>query len=116
MWIWTTHLEEVGVPESGGEAEDVVPLGVLWDGLHDGAVDDDEVLGRGLHAAALARVARVEEKGRALKAHPVALPAALASKLDLDREINMSVYFGKVVFAPGYKRRKWLTSTCLAFS
>ena len=29
-----THLEEVGVPEGGGEAEDVVPLGVLRDGLH----------------------------------------------------------------------------------
>ena len=28
-----THLEEVCVPECGGEAEDVVPLGVLRDGL-----------------------------------------------------------------------------------
>ena len=28
-----THLEEVRVPECGGEAEDVVPLGVLRDGL-----------------------------------------------------------------------------------
>ena len=28
-----THLEEVGVPEGGGEAEDVVPLGVLRYGL-----------------------------------------------------------------------------------
>ena len=28
-----THLEEVCVPECGGEAEDVVPLGMLRDGL-----------------------------------------------------------------------------------
>ena len=30
-----THLEEVCVPERGGEAEDVVPLGVLRYGLQE---------------------------------------------------------------------------------
>ena len=29
----SAHLEEVCVPECGGEAEDVVPLGMLRDGL-----------------------------------------------------------------------------------
>lgn len=48
------------------------------DGLHNGAIDDDEMFGRGLDGAALARVARVEEQRRALQAHPVALPAAFA--------------------------------------
>lgn len=79
----TSHLEEIGVPEGGGEAENVVSLGVLGDGLHDGAVDDDEVLGRRLDGASLARVARVEEQRGALEAHPVALPAALPRQLDL---------------------------------
>ena len=62
----TSHLEEIGVPEGGREAENVVSLGVLGDGLHDGAVDDDEVLGRRLHRASFARVARVEEQRGAL--------------------------------------------------
>ena len=56
---------------------------MLGDGLHDGPVDDDEVLGRGFDGAALARVARIEQQGGALQAHPVALPAALAGQLDL---------------------------------
>ena len=51
--------------------------------LHDGAVDDDEVLGRGLDGAALPRVARVEEQRRPLQAHPVALPTALPGQLHL---------------------------------
>jgi hypothetical protein len=79
----TSHLEEIGVPEGGREAENVVSLGVLGDGLHDGAVDDDEVLGRRLHRASFARVARVEEQRGALEAHPVTLPAALPRQLDL---------------------------------
>ena len=72
------HLEEIRVPERRGETEDVVPLGVLGDCLHDGAVDDDEVLRRRLDRPALSRVARVEEEGRALQTDPVALPTALA--------------------------------------
>lgn len=51
--------------------------------LHDGAVDDDQVLGGRLGGPALLRLARVEEQGRALQADPVALPAALARQLDL---------------------------------
>jgi len=43
-----SHLEEVGVPEGGGEAENVVSLGVLGDRLHDGAVDDNKVFRRRL--------------------------------------------------------------------
>ncbi len=53
--------------------------------LHDCPVDDDEVLRRRLHRAALAGVARVEEERRPLQADPVALPAALARQLNLDR-------------------------------
>ena len=72
------NLKEVGVAEGGAEAEDEVALGVFGNGLHDGAVDDDEVLGRRLDVAAVeARVARVEEQRRALQADPVAAPAAL---------------------------------------
>lgn len=41
----TTHLtwglEQVGVSESRAQAEDVVTLGVLGNGLHDGSVDND---------------------------------------------------------------------------
>ena len=51
--------------------------------LHDGPVDDDEVLGRGLDGAALPRVARVEEERGALQAHPVPLPTALPGQLHL---------------------------------
>ena len=51
--------------------------------LHDGPVHDDEVLGGGLHRPALPGVARVEQEGRALQAHPVPLPAALAGQLNL---------------------------------
>lgn len=56
---------------------------MLGDGLHDGAVHDDEMLGRRLHGAALARVARVEQERRALQTYPVALPAALPRQLNL---------------------------------
>ena len=52
-------------------------------GLHDGSVHDDQVLGGGLDGPALLRVARVEEQRRALQADPVALPAPLASELNL---------------------------------
>ena len=51
--------------------------------LHDCAVDDDEVLWRGLDGAALPRVARVEEQRGPLQAHPVALPTALPGQLNL---------------------------------
>jgi hypothetical protein len=77
------HLEEVGVPKGGGEAENVVSLGVLGDGLHDGAVDDDEVLGRRLYGAPFARVAGVKEQGGALETHPVTLPATLPGQFYL---------------------------------
>lgn len=56
---------------------------MLGDGLHDGAVDDDEMLGSSLDAAPLAGVARVEEQCGPLQAHPVALPTALPRQLDL---------------------------------
>lgn len=41
------------------------------------------MLGRRLNAATLARIARIEQQRGALQAHPVALPATLASQLDL---------------------------------
>ena len=43
------YLEEIRIAKGRGQAEDVVPLGVLRNGLHDGPVDDDEVLWRGFH-------------------------------------------------------------------
>lgn len=81
--LLSSDLEEVGVTESRAQAEDEVALRVLRDGLHDGAVDDDEVLGCRLHVATIARVARVEEERSALEADPVAAPAALPRQLHL---------------------------------
>lgn len=80
-------MEEIGVPERCAQTEDVVSLGVLWDGLHDGSVHNDQVFGRGLDASPLPRVAGVEEEGRALQTDPVSLPATLASELNLKERI-----------------------------
>ena len=77
------RLEQVRVAEGRAEAEDVVPLRMLRYRLHDRTVDDDQMLRGGLDRAALARIARIEQQGRTLQAHPVALPAALAGQLDL---------------------------------
>ena len=63
--------------------------------LHDGSVDDDEVLGRGLDRAALPRVAGVEEQRGALQAHPVALPPALPGQLNL--KMNQTHYYQLLV-------------------
>lgn len=52
-------------------------------GLHDGTVDDDEMFGRCLDVASLARIARVEEQRRPLEANPVAAPSALPGQLHL---------------------------------
>ncbi len=46
-------LEEVGVSEGGGEAEDEVSLRVLRDRLQDGAVHNYQMLRGRLHRAAL---------------------------------------------------------------
>jgi hypothetical protein len=56
---------------------------VFRNGLHDGPVHDDQVLGGGFDRPALLRVAGVEEQGGALQANPVAFPAALAGKFNL---------------------------------
>ena len=82
-WKNWNDLEKVGVAESGAETEDEVALRMLGNGLHDGAVDDDQVLGRGLHVAAVAWIARVEQQRRALQTDPVAAPAALSCQLYL---------------------------------
>ena len=81
-----SYLEQVGVSERRAQAEDVVSFRVLGDGLHDGAIHDDQVFGRGLDTPTFSRVARVEEEGRTLQAHPVAFPAALAGQFDLKEE------------------------------
>ena len=81
--LFSSDLKEVGVAEGGAQAEDEVALRVLRNGLHDGAVDDDEVFGRRLHVAPVAGVARVEEQRGALEADPVAAPAALPRQLHL---------------------------------
>lgn len=77
------YLEEVGVAESGAQAEYEIPLGMLGDRLHNGAIDDDQMLGRCLNMAPFPRVARVEEQGGSFQADPVATPASLRSQLDL---------------------------------
>lgn len=77
------YLEQICVPERRGQAEDEVPFGVLGDGLHDGAVHDDEVLGGGVDGASVPVVARVEEQRRPLQAHPVPLPAPFPRQLHL---------------------------------
>ena len=81
--LFSSNLEEVGVAEGGAETEDEVALRMLGYGLHDGAIDDDEVFGRRFDVAAVARVARVEEERGALEADPVAAPAALPRQLHL---------------------------------
>lgn len=77
------RLEQVRVPERRAQTEDVVPLRVLRNRLHDRAVHDDQVLRGGLNGATLPRVARVEQQGGTFQTDPVALPAALAGQLDL---------------------------------
>ena len=71
------YLEKVRVAERGAQAEDEVALRMLRDGLHDGAVHDDQVFRCRFDVPALARVARVKQERGALQAHPVAAPAAL---------------------------------------
>lgn len=77
------RLEQVRIAEGRAQTEDVVPLRVLRNRLHDRAVHDDQVLRGGLNGATLPRVARVEQQGGTFQTDPVALPAALAGQLDL---------------------------------
>lgn len=79
----TWSLEEVGVTEGRAETKDVIPFGVFWYGLHDGTVDNDEVLGRSFNWTSFSRVAGVEQERGALQANPVALPATLSGELNL---------------------------------
>ena len=72
----TGRVEEVGVAEGGRQAEDVVPLGVLGNRLHQTGVDEDEVARTGFDDVpaarlAVAAVAAVEEQGGALQTDPV---------------------------------------------
>jgi hypothetical protein len=78
-----TNLKEVGIPKGCAEAEDVVPFWVLWYRLHDRTINNNEVLGGCLNRASLSGVTWIEEKGGALEAYPVALPASLACQLYL---------------------------------
>lgn len=79
----TRSLEQVGVTERRAQAENVVPLGMFRDGLHDGAVHNDEVFGGRLDRATFARVARVEQERRPLQTYPVAFPAPFPGQLYL---------------------------------
>ena len=79
----STHLEEVGVPEGCTEAENVISLWMFRDGLHDGTVHDNEMLGSRLHGAAFPGIARVKKESGALQTDPVALPASLPRQLNL---------------------------------
>ncbi len=69
--------------------------------LHDGPVDDDEVLGCGLHRPALPGVAWVKQQRRSLQADPVALPPALAGKLDLHRNKEERVKYSYSLVSNG---------------
>lgn len=77
------RLEEVRIAERRAQTEDVVPLRVLRDRLHDGTVNDDQMLRSSLDRAALTRIARIEQQGGTFQTDPVALPATLAGQLDL---------------------------------
>lgn len=77
------HLEEISISERCAQAEDEVPLGMFGYWLHDGAIDDDQVLGSGFYVPSLARVARVEEQSSPFEADPVSAPAALAGQFHL---------------------------------
>jgi hypothetical protein len=58
------YLEKIGISERGAKTKDEVTLRMFGYWLHDGSVDDDEMLGRGFDVATLSRIARVEEERR----------------------------------------------------
>jgi hypothetical protein len=81
--VESIYLEEIGISERCAETKDEVTLRMLGYGLHDGPVDDDEMLGCGFDVAALAGVARVEQERRPFQTDPIAAPAALPGQLHL---------------------------------
>lgn len=52
-------------------------------GLHDGAVDDDQMFGCGFDVTSLARIARIEEQRRPFQADPIAAPSAFSGQFHL---------------------------------
>jgi hypothetical protein len=76
-------LKQVSITERSAKAKYVIALGMFGNRLHNGAIDDDQMLGRRFNRPTLARIARVEQKSCALQAYPVAFPAALSSQFDL---------------------------------
>ena len=78
-----THLKEVRITKGCAQAEDVVSFWVFRNGLHDGAINDNQVLGRCLDRASFSRIARIKEQSRAFQTHPIALPPSFACQLYL---------------------------------
>ena len=52
-------------------------------GLHDGTIDDDQVLGSSFHVTSLARIARIKEQRRPFETNPVTAPSSLPGQLHL---------------------------------
>lgn len=88
-------MKQIGVPESGAQTEDVVAFRVLGNRLHNGAINNDQMFGGGLHRPALTRVTRIKQQSGALQAHPIALPAPFAGQLDLVLLAQKPFFHGK---------------------
>ena len=52
-------------------------------GLHDGTIDDDQVLRSSFHVTSLARIARIKEQRRPFETNPVTAPSSLPGQLHL---------------------------------
>ena len=78
-----SHLKEVGVAKGRAQTKDEISLGMFGYGLHDGTIDDDQVLGSSFHVTSLARIARIKEQRRPFETNPVTAPSSLPGQLHL---------------------------------
>lgn len=59
-------LEQVSITECSTQTEYVISLGMLWNWLHDGAIDYDQMLRSRFYGASFTRIARIKEQCSAL--------------------------------------------------
>lgn len=84
LWTYLARsLEQVRVTKCGTQTEYVVSFGVLWNRLHDGSINYDQMLGSCFYRASFAGIARIEKQCSALQAYPVALPTTFARQFNL---------------------------------
>lgn len=76
-------MKQIGITERRAKTEDIIPLRMFRDGLHNSAVHNDQMLRSCVHGAALARITGVEEQRCTFEADPVTLPSTLPSELNL---------------------------------